>query len=100
MNFENYTSRITSLTNFDSLEKPPADYKERCREKHALKQTFSQFNDKRSYFSDGTTSLPLSHPYLEELVEFKTKWDGKLKNIFGMKKKKSVTDREQSAKAK
>ena len=31
MNFENYTSRITSLTNFDSLEKPPADYKEVSR---------------------------------------------------------------------
>ena len=28
MNFENYASRTTSLTNFDTFEKPPADYKE------------------------------------------------------------------------
>ena len=25
MNFENYASRITSLTNFDTFEKPPVD---------------------------------------------------------------------------
>ena len=28
MNFENYAERLVSLTNFDTFEKPPADYKE------------------------------------------------------------------------
>ena len=58
MNFENYTSRITSLTNFDSLEKPPADYKEVSRltvfqgemqKKNALKQNVLKFS--RFFFS-------------------------------------------------
>ena len=31
MNFENYAIRINSLTNFDTFEKPPADYKEVSR---------------------------------------------------------------------
>ena len=82
MNFENYASRITSLTNFDTFGKPPADYKEVSRltvfqgemqKKTRIKTKFFHFNDKRFYFSDGITSLPLSHPYLEELAEFKKK---------------------------
>ena len=28
MNFETYTNRLVSLTNFDAFEKPLADYKE------------------------------------------------------------------------
>ena len=53
-----------------------------------MKTKFSQFNDKRFYFSDGITSLPLSHPYLKKLAEFKKK-DGtkNSRDIFGMKKK-------------
>ena len=27
MNFENYVERLVSLTNFDTFEKPPVDYK-------------------------------------------------------------------------
>lgn len=82
MNFENYADRLVSLTYFDIFEKPPADYKEvsqltgfqgKIQGKTVTKTKFSQFNDKRFYFSDGITSLPLSHPYLKELVEFKTK---------------------------
>ena len=80
MNFENYPSRITSLTNFNTFEKLPADYKELSRQaafqeemqkKTCIKTKYSQFNDKHFYFSDGIISLSLSHSYLEELAKFK-----------------------------
>ena len=53
MNFGNYANRITSLTNFDAFEKPPADYKEVSRltvfqgemqKKNALKQNVLKFS--------------------------------------------------------
>ena len=80
MNFENYRERLVSLTNFDTFEKPPADYKEvscltvfqdNTQKKTVTKTKFSQFRDKRFYFSGGITLLPLSHPYLKDLVVFK-----------------------------
>ena len=80
MNFENYGERLVSLTNFDTFEKPPADYKEvspltvfqdNTQKKTVTKTKFSQFRDKRFYFSGGITLLPLSHPYLKDLVVFK-----------------------------
>ena len=64
MCFENNTSRIVSLANFDYFQKPPAEYKEVARltldkgkmqKKTSLKTKCSQFNDKRFYFSDLTT---------------------------------------------
>ena len=79
MAFENYASRIVSLNNCDTFIKPPADFKELSRltvfegemqQKMVVKSKFSQFNDKRFYFSNGITSLPLPHSYLKELVEF------------------------------
>ena len=79
MNFENHVQRLVSLTNFDTSEKPSADYKEvslltvsqgQMQKKTVTKTKFLQFNNKRFYFSDGITSLLLSHPYLKELVEF------------------------------
>ena len=96
MNFENYASRITSLTNFDTFEKPPADYKEVSRltvlegeikKKTFSKTRFSQFKDNRFYFSDGVTSLSLSHPYLKELAEFKRKMGQKIERYFWDEKK-------------
>ena len=35
------------------------------------KSKFAQINGKRYYFSDGIVSLPFSHPYLHEIVQFK-----------------------------
>ena len=66
------------------------------QKKTCIKTRFTQFNDKHFYFSDGITSLPLSHPYLEELAEFKGKMGQKIGKYFCGKK--SVSDREQSAK--
>ena len=82
MNFENYAERLVSLKNFDTFEKllpiiekvsPLTVFQGEMQKKTVTKTTFSQFNDKRFYFSDEITSLSLSHPYLKELVEFKTK---------------------------
>ena len=97
MNFENYTKRLVSLTNFYTFEKPPANYKEVSRltafqgemeKKTVTKTKFLQFNDKRFYFSDGITSLPLSHPYLKELVEFEgKKWGREWRDLSRMKRK-------------
>ena len=91
INFENYTKRLVSLMNFDTFEKPPADYKEVSRltafqgkmeKKTVTKTKFLQFNDKRFYFSDEIISLPLSHPYLKELVKFKTKMGQRIERYF------------------
>ena len=48
----------------------------------SLKTKFPQFNNKRFYFSHGTTSLPLSHPYLKELVEYKKKMGQRIEKYF------------------
>ena len=69
------------------------------QKKTRIKTKFFHFNDKCFYFSDRITSLPLSYPYLEELAEFKKKMGQKIEKYFWDEKKKSVSDREQSAKA-
>ena len=55
------------------------------QQKVVTKTNFLQFNNKRFYFSDGITLLPLSHPYFKDLNECKEKKDKGLKNIFGKK---------------
>ena len=81
MNFENYASRIVSLTNF-VFENSPGENKEVSRltvhqgETHKrtlVKTKFSQFNKKRFYFSNGITSLSLSHSCDKELSEYPKK---------------------------
>lgn len=68
MDFENFANRIVSLNNCDTFIKPPADFKEVSRltladgetqQEKVVKTKFSQFNDKRFYFSGGITSLPV-----------------------------------------
>ena len=74
MDFQNYANRILSVSDYGFFEKPERDVKEVSRltvvdgemqQKTIVKTKFSQFKDKRFYFSDGITSLPLSHPYLK-----------------------------------
>ena len=43
---------------------------------------FSQFNNKRFYFADGITSLPLSHPYVKELNKFKEQKGQRIEKYF------------------
>ena len=75
MCFENYPSRIVSLANFNYFQKHLDEYKEvagltvdkdEMQKKTLLKTTFSQFNNKRFYYLNGVTSLPLFHPILKE----------------------------------
>ena len=47
--------------------------KKKKKKKNVAKSKFSQINDKRFHFADGITSLPLRHPYLQELVDFEIK---------------------------
>ena len=47
-----------------------------------MKSRFSQINDKRFYFADEITSLLLSHPHLERLIDFKTKKGKRIKRYF------------------
>lgn len=44
-------------------------------------------NDKRCYFSNAITSLPLSHTNLKKLVEFKEKFRQRIKRYFGDEKR-------------
>ena len=80
MEFHNFAGRIKSLVNFDTIQKPPAEYKEVSRftvyqggmvKKTVTKNKFSQLNNKRFYFSDGFDSLPYGHHNLKEIEDFK-----------------------------
>ena len=97
MDFENYANRILSVNDCDFFEKPERDVKEVSRltvvdgemqQKIAVKTKFSQFNDKRFYFSDGIISLPLSQPYLKELNEYKEQKGQKIEKYFWQEKNK------------
>ena len=66
------------------------------QKKTSLKTKFSQFNDKKFYFSNGITSLPLSHPYLKELVEYKKKMGQGIERYF-WNKKETLLDIENKA---
>lgn len=96
MGFEDFSLRISTLINFDTFEKLPhwfqkglLAYRFRWRDakKSIVESRFSQINDKRFYFADGINSMPLSHPYLRELIDFKQEMDRKLSDIFGKRKK-------------
>ena len=80
--FESFVARIVSVTNLDHFQKPSVEYKELARltvnqgemqKEESLRSKFSQFNDKRFYFSNGITSLPLFHPLLKNQAEYKKK---------------------------
>ena len=80
MEFNNFACRIKSLVNFDTFQKPSAQYKEVSHftvfqeemvRKTVQKTKFSQLNDKRFYFPDGIVSLPHGHQNLKEIDNFK-----------------------------
>ena len=50
----------------------------------------AQINAKRHYFSGGTISLPFSHPYLHEIVEFKRDKKPKNESFFQEEKHKLI----------
>lgn len=89
--FENFAARIVSITNLDNFQKPPAEYKKGARltinqgemqKETSLGSKFSQVNDKRFYFSNGITSLPIFHPLLKNQAEYKKNKGKKIENYF------------------
>ena len=97
MEFEKYVNRIKSLVNFDTFEKPPAEFKEvfrfTVRQGEMVKTTvqktkFSQLNDKRFYFPDGIFSLNYGHQSLKEIDDFKKQKGQKMETYFWKEKEK------------
>ena len=93
------------MINFNTFKKPPPDFKEVSRltvsegemqKKTVMKSKFSQINDKRFYFTDGITSLPLSHPHLQGLIDFKTKKGQSIERYF-LEEKETLLGTENSA---
>ena len=79
MEFNNFAGRNESLVNFDTFQKPPAEYKEVSHStvfqgemvrKTVQKTKFSQLNDKRFYFPHGIVSLPYGQQNLKEIDDF------------------------------
>ena len=54
------------------------------------KSKFAQINGKRYYFSDGIVSLPFSHPYLHEIVQFKRDKKQTIKSFLQEEKHKLI----------
>ena len=91
MDFANYANGIKSLVNFDTFEKPRAEYKEVARftvkkgdmvKIIVTKITFSQLNDKRFYYPDGILSLPYGHKSLSEIDDFERQKGQKVEKYF------------------
>ena len=91
MCFKNFAVRIVSITNLDHFQKPAAEHKEvgrltvnrgEVQKETSLKNKFSQFNDKRFYFSNGVTSLRLFHSLLKDQAEYKKNKGKKSENYF------------------
>ena len=86
MDFDSYSSRLSDLSEYytEFLTKPnPVNRIEQKRfqivdesmqMKTVNKVQFGQLDDKRFYFSNGTTSLPYGHPSLERARTQKNKY--------------------------
>ena len=91
MDFANYTNGIKSLVNFDTFEKPRAEYKEVARftvkkgdmvKIIVTKITFSQLNDKWFYYPDAILSLSYGHKSLSEIDDFERQKGQKVEKYF------------------
>ena len=79
------------MINFNTFKENAPDFKEVSRltvsegemqKKDSDEKQFSLINDKRFYFVDEITSLPLSHPHLQGLIDFKTKKGQRIERYF------------------
>ena len=78
MNFESYAMRINTLRESDDKKEEKRIVQKRLQVKNTNmtmtsvnKVQFARLNDKRYYFSDGIVSLPLGHPALNKVREYK-----------------------------
>ena len=99
MELENYSKQINSLKEIKTFGQLPVEKQKQKRftiknNKMILeeieKSKFVQINDKRYYFSDGIVSLPFSHPYLLDIVQFKRDKKRKLESLLQEEKHKLI----------
>ena len=86
MDFDSYSAHLSDLTEYytEFLDKVSLVKRieqkrfqivdESMQMKTVSKVQFGQLNDKRFYFSNGITSLPYGHPFLEKVREQKNKY--------------------------
>ena len=95
MNFENLACRIATANQIENFDVPKNEYCEQQQfsvivsemtKTSAAKTKFSQTNNKRFYFLNGVTSLPVGHPLLKDLTNYKEQKGEKFKKYFLDKK--------------
>ena len=97
MNFENFAAGIADSNQIDHFDAPNNECIEQQRftiiggemQKSTITKTkLPQTNDKRYYYLNGTTSLPVSHRHLNDIAMYKEKKGEKIeKNLY---KKKAI----------
>ena len=99
MELENYSKQINSLKEIKTFGQLPVEKQKQKRFtiknnemilEEIEKSKFVQINDKRYYFSDGIVSLPFSHPYLLDIVQFKRDKKRKLESLLQEEKHKLI----------
>ena len=89
MDLSSFGKRINSvgdIENFGQLKKDTVNQSRFTVKKNKIiletveKSKFAQINDKRYYFEDGIISLPFSHPYLNEIIQYKEQKKQRIEN--------------------
>ena len=79
MGFENYSRRINQIKEIETFGQLTQEKQKQNRFsiknietilEEIVNSKFAQINDKMYYFSNSIVSLPFSHPFLHEIVEF------------------------------
>ena len=105
MEFEDYAKRINLIREMETFRQLPKEKPKQNRftiksNQMVLEETekskFSQINYKRYYFIDGIVSLPFSHPFLKEIVDFKREKKQKIE-AFLQQEKHQLTQMEKFA---
>ena len=77
MEFEDYAKRINSTREIETFGQEKQKQNRFTIKNNQMvleeieKSKFAQINDERYYFSDGIVSLPFSHFFLKEIIDFK-----------------------------
>ena len=91
MNFENFSYRIATINQIENFDNPKNEYCEQQRislvggemTKMTVQKTkILQTNDKRFSFLNDVTSLPVGHPLLKQLTDYKENKGEKIKKYF------------------
>ena len=97
MEFENCSKRINSIADTETFGQLSVEKQKQNRFtiknnemilQEIEKSKFAQINYKRYYFSDGIVSLPFSHLYLHEIVQFKRNKKQKIESFLQEEKHK------------